>query len=91
MNREIVNLTKLASSAMAVLMTGCAISPPALLRVETPVSTPCVKLAPLRPEYEFDRLPRTVPDGEIVLALARDWARGRKYEVALEAVVAGCQ
>lgn len=26
----------------------------------------------------------------IILALARDWARGRKYEGELEAVVAGC-
>jgi len=27
----------------------------------------------------------------IVLALARDWPRARKYEGELEAVVAGCE
>ena len=30
-------------------------------------------------------------DGEIVLALARNWARGRKYEGELEVVIAGCR
>ena len=29
-------------------------------------------------------------DGEIVLALEQDWPLGRKYEVELEAVIAGC-
>jgi hypothetical protein len=90
MNPEIVNLTKLASSAVAMLLAGCASAPPALQRVEIPVFTPCVKSMPQRPVYEFDKLPSTATDGEIILALARDWPRGRKYEVELEAVIAGC-
>ena len=90
MNPEIVNLTKLASSAVAMLLAGCASAPPALQRVEIPVFTPCVKSMPQRPAYEFDQLAPAATDGEIVLALARDWPRGRKYEVELEAVIAGC-
>ena len=91
MNPEIVNLTKLASSAVAMLLAGCASAPPALQRVEIPVFTPCVKSVPQRPGYEFDKLPSTATDGEIVLALARDWPRGRTYEALLEAIVEGCR
>jgi hypothetical protein len=91
MNPEIVNLTRLASSAVAMLLAGCATTPPAPQRVEVPVFTPCVKEVPQRPTYEFDMLPSTAADGEIVLALGRDWARGRKYEQALEAIIIGCR
>ncbi|PHV13722.1 hypothetical protein CSQ90_27140 [Janthinobacterium sp. BJB303] len=90
MNRKIVNLTKLASSAMAVLLTGCASAPPAPVRVEVPVIVPCISEVPEPPAYEFDKLATTATDGEIILALARDWSRGRKYEADLEAVLAGC-
>ena len=74
-----------------VLLAGCASAPPAPVRVEVPVFTPCVKSVPQRPAYEFDQLAPAATDGEIVLALARDWPRGRKYEGELEAVVAGCR
>ena len=73
-----------------LLLAGCTSAPPAPQRVEVPVFMPCVKSVPQRPGYEFDQLPSTATDGEIVLALARDWPRGRKYEVELEAVIAGC-
>lgn len=53
--------------------------------------TPCVKDKPVAPAYEFDKLPLDAHAGEKVLALARDWPRGRKYEMELEAVVAGCR
>lgn len=46
---------------------------------------------PARPAYEFDKLPATATDGEIILALARDWGHGRNYEGQLGAVVAGCR
>ncbi|WP_426075156.1 hypothetical protein [Janthinobacterium sp. DSP2-3-3] len=75
---------------LAVLLVGCASAPPAPQLVEVPVFTPCVKSVPQRPAYEFDKLVPMATDGEIVLALARDWPRGRKYEVELEAVIAGC-
>ena len=91
MNPEIVNLTKLASSAVAMLLVGCTSSPPTLQRVEVPVFTPCVKTVPQRPAYELDQLAPAANDGEIVLALGRDWARGRKYEQALEAIIIGCR
>ena len=91
MNRKIVNLTKLAISAMAVLLAGCGSAPPAPQRVEMPVFTPCVNVVPQRPAYEFDKLAPTAPDGEIVLALARDWPRGRTYEADLQAIIEGCR
>ena len=74
----------------AVLLVGCTSAPPTPQRVEVPVFTPCVKVVPQRPAYEFDRLTPTATDGEIVLALARDWPRGRKYEGELEAGISGC-
>jgi len=76
---------------LTLLLAGCTSAPPAPVRVEIPVFTPCVKVQIPRPEYEFDKLPATATDGEIILALARDWSRGRKYEGELEAVVAGCK
>jgi hypothetical protein len=73
-----------------LVLAGCGSAPLAPQLVEIPVFTPCVKAVPQRPVYEFDRLAPMATDGEIVLALARDWPRGRKYEVELEAVIAGC-
>ncbi|WP_426076530.1 hypothetical protein [Janthinobacterium sp. PSPC3-1] len=75
----------------AVLLTGCASAPPAPLRVEIPVFTPCVKVQIPRPTYEFDKLPPTATDGEIILALARDWLLGRGYEGELKATIEGCR
>jgi len=75
---------------LALLLAGCGSAPLAPQRVEVPVLTPCVKAVPQRPAYEFDQLTPVVTDGEIVLALARDWPRGRKYERDLEAALAGC-
>jgi len=72
---------------LVLVLAGCGSAP---LRVEVPVFTQCVKEVPQRPVYEFDQLAPAATDGEIVLALARDWPRGRKYEVELEAVIAGC-
>lgn len=74
----------------AVLLTGCASPPPATQRVDVPVYVPCVKERPQRPAYEFDKLPEDASDGRKIMALARDWPRGRKYEGELEAVIAGC-
>ena len=76
---------------LVLMLAGCASPPPDPVRVEIPVFTPCVKVVPQRPAYEFDQLAPAATDGEIVLALARDWLRGRTYEAQLEAVVAGCR
>lgn len=71
-------------------LAGCTTAPPAPVRVEVPVMVPCVGAVPPRPAYEFDKLAPTASDGEIILALARDWVLGRTYEVVLEATIAGC-
>lgn len=87
-----IQLSRNALQLISVmLLAGCASAPPAPVRVEIPVFTPCVKVQMPRPTYEFDKLAPTATDGEIVLALARDWSRGRRYESELEAVVAGCR
>jgi hypothetical protein len=72
-----------------MLMAGCATPPPTQI-VEVPVHTPCVKDVPARPAYEFDKLPLDAPAGKKVLALARDWLKGRKYEALMEATIVGC-
>jgi hypothetical protein len=77
--------------ALLLLLAGCGTAPPTVQPVEVPVFTPCVKVVPQRPAYEFDQLAPAATDGEIVLALARDWLRGRPYEAQLEAVIAGCR
>ncbi len=76
---------------LVLMLAGCGSAPPAPQRVEIPVFTPCVKVVPQRPAYEFDELAPTAADGEIVLALARDWPRGRFYEQSLEIIIAGCR
>ncbi|AYM76888.1 hypothetical protein D9M09_14580 [Janthinobacterium agaricidamnosum] len=76
---------------LAVVLAGCGSAPPAPQRVEVPVMVSCIGAVPVRPGFEFDQLVPSASDGEIVLALARDWPRARKYEVELEAVVAGCR
>ncbi|MGK5071163.1 hypothetical protein [Janthinobacterium sp. RT4P48] len=75
---------------LVLVLVGCGSAPPAPQHVDVPVFTPCVKTMSQRPAYEFDQLTPAATDGEIVLALARDWTRGRKYEMELEAVIAGC-
>jgi len=76
---------------VSILLTGCATRAPAPQIVKVPVSVPCVGTVPARPEFEFAKLTPAATDGDKVLALARDWPRGRKYEGDLEAVIAGCQ
>lgn len=76
---------------LVALLGGCAGAPPATVEVKVPVYVSCVTSVPARPEYEFARLTPVASDGEKVLALARDWPRGRKYEGDLEAVIDGCR
>lgn len=74
-----------------LMLAGCATKPPTTQEVKVPVHVPCVGEVPVRPAYEFDNLTPAASDGDKVLALARDWPRGRKYEGQLEVVVAGCR
>lgn len=72
------------------LLTGCGTAPPAAQIVNVPTYVPCVMEVPGRPAFEFDKLPLDAAAGAKVLALARDWPRGRAYEGKLEAALAGC-
>ena len=88
-SRQII--PKIILALVVALLAGCGAAPPITQQVDIPVFTPCVKEVPLKPDFEFGKLPLDAPDGEKVLALARDWPRGRKYEGELEAVIAGCR
>lgn len=83
-------LPGLLLAIFCMLAQGCGTAPPATQIIEVPVYTPCVKDMPPAPAFEFDKLPLDAPDGAKVLALARDWPRGRTYEGKLEAAIAGC-
>ena len=71
-------------------LAGCTSPTPVPVRVQVPVMVPCIGTVPARPAYEFDKVPATATDGEIILALARDWPHGREYEGKLEAIIDGC-
>ena len=86
---DVSQFSKLAFSC-TTLLAGCGTAALAPLRVEVPVFTPCVAAVPPRPVYEFEKLPATAMDGEVIMALVRDWTRGRKYEEVLAATVASC-
>ena len=83
-------IPKIIPLVAAALLAGCGTAPPATQTVYVPVHTPCVKDKPVAPVYEFDKLPLDAEPGEKVLALARDWPRGRRYESMLEASLAAC-
>jgi len=76
------------------LVAGCAADRPVPVTqtVNVPVPVPCVsrESVPARPNYEFDKLQLSASDGEKILALGRDWPRGRAYEGELEAIIAAC-
>lgn len=80
-------LTLLALAAL----TGCASTAPVVTEVKVPVRVECIREVPVRPTYETEALQKEATDGQKVLALVRDWARSRKYEGSLEAVVEGCK
>jgi hypothetical protein len=58
---------------------------------KTAVAVSCIKAVPVRPTYETESLPDTAPDGVLVVAVGRDWARSRVYEGQLEIAVEGCK
>lgn len=78
-------------SCACALIFACVLlaAPPVPVRVELPVMVPCVDEVPQRPAYELDKLPASATDGNIILALARDWTRGNVYEQTLEATIYG--
>lgn len=87
-----MKIAKLTILAICCALTGCGVmKTPPPVEVKIPVYTPCVKTVPVKPEYEFDKLTPAASDGEKVLALVRDWLRGRKYEGEQDAVIEGCR
>lgn len=75
---------------VAALVLASCVTAPARQAVYVPVHTPCVKDVPVEPVYEFDKLALDATSGEKVLALARDWTRGRVYEGKIKSILDGC-
>lgn len=75
------------------LLAGCASAPPTPQTVYVPVATLCVRAEeiPARPKFVVEQLSANATAGEKILALARDWPAGRKYEDELRAAFAGCE
>lgn len=80
----------IALLSVSSLGAGCATTAPPTQRIDVPVYVPCVKKQVEKPEFEFDKLSVGSGDGQKILALARDWVRGRKYEADLRAALGGC-
>ena len=77
---------------IALLLGGCATTDGVITHeVKVPVHVKCIKQTPAKPEYETPQLDKNAADGAKIIALARDWARSRKYEGELEAVIEGCR
>jgi len=84
-------IPKIIPALVSALLAGCTTAPPPATQiVEVPIYTPCVKAMPPAPAFRFDKLSLDAPPGEKVLAQASDWLLGRKYELQLEALLAGC-
>lgn len=87
-------MTKLLLLAFLALPACTILQPkqPPPVEYKTAVAVSCVeKPAPVRPQYETETLSETATDGQVAIALARDWGRSRIYEGKLETIVAGCQ
>jgi hypothetical protein len=82
-------MKSLVCAAAALLLAACQTCPkPEVTEVKVPVHVPCVKQKADKPQYETMA---GLADGDLVLALGRNWLLSRKYEGELEATVAGCE
>jgi hypothetical protein len=75
---------------ISLMLTGCVSSAPITQRVDVPVAVACVKRdqIPERPQYEpYDS---SAADGDVLLAVSRNWFKSRPYEAKLEAIANGC-
>lgn len=75
---------------ISLMLTGCVSSAPITQRVDVPVAVSCVKRdqIPQRPQYEpYDS---NAADGDVLLAVSRNWFKSRPYEAKLEAIANGC-
>jgi hypothetical protein len=76
-----------------MLLAGCSLFRPEVQIVKVPVSVPCLKSVPERPEYLFPGMPEPVTEVqamEAAKALARDFERADLYGRQWEAQAAGC-
>lgn len=79
---------------LSLLMIGCSNLRPKPEIIEVPVSVPCVKDRPVKPEYFFDKLGVPVTEAELaeqVRILWKDKEAAIAYGDLLEVATAGCQ
>lgn len=79
---------------MLLLLFGCSTERPKPEVVNVPVTVPCVKDRPVKPQYYFEQLPPAkteVESAEQVRILWKDKEAAVNYGNLLEVATAGCQ
>lgn len=81
---------RLAAIALCVFLGACASVPGLPAVVKVPVTVPCLSEPVKSPALITDADLLALDDYGFVIALARDRIERRKYELQLEAAMAGC-
>jgi hypothetical protein len=77
---------------LCLLITGCAASaPPAVVKIEVPVSVPCTIALPATPVFAVDALPLDADIWDMMAALRADRIQRQAYEKELETAIQACQ
>jgi hypothetical protein len=82
-----------------LLLAGCAVGAPAVVKIKVPVAVPCVIATIDRPDFAVDALPVDPPAGmsrsdfvwEQMNALRADRLQRKSYEELIEAALRSCQ
>ena len=87
-------LRAITKSALPVilLLSGCQSIPDAPKEVRIPYPVPCLTTSqlPVRPNLVTDAALAKMPDGDLILSLAKDRRQNQGYRAELEAVISGC-
>ena len=77
---------------LCVIFSGCQSIPDAPTEVRIPVSIACITAAdvPKSPIFATDAELAKLPDGDLILSLAKDRRQNQGYRAELEAVISGC-
>lgn len=80
--------------AVVMMLAACSTTPEIQYRdvikeVKVPVSVPCIKKKPVRPDYQFG-VGEMPSDTDMAAILAEDFEKAEQYGLAWEAAAAGC-
>jgi hypothetical protein len=80
----------LATAFLTAFLAGCAVEPVLPTVVKVPVITPCITEPVKQPIFITDADLLQLDEYGFIVGLARDRLERKKYELALEAALAGC-